>query len=48
LPLVATERGNLIHRPDCPVVANKDNLRAVGPDEGGYRPCQICSPFDGR
>ena len=46
--LVATERGNLIHRPDCPVVANKDNLRAVGPDEAGYRPCQICSPFDGR
>lgn len=45
--LVATERGNLLHRPDCPVVANKENLRAVGPDEPGYRPCQICSPFDG-
>jgi len=48
LPLVATERGNLIHRPDCPVVANKENLRAVGADEPGYRPCQICSPFDQR
>lgn len=48
LQLVATERGNLIHRPDCPVVANKDNLRAVGPDEPGFRPCQICSPFDQR
>lgn len=45
--LVATERGNLLHRPDCPVVANKDNLRAAGPDEPGYRPCQICSPLDG-
>ena len=45
--LVATERGNLLHRPDCPVVANKDNLRPVGPDEPGYRPCQICSPLDG-
>ena len=48
LPLVATERGNLIHRPDCPVVANKENLRAVGADEPGFRPCQICSPFDQR
>ncbi|HVA74282.1 MAG TPA: hypothetical protein VNF71_06920 [Acidimicrobiales bacterium] len=48
IPLVATERGNLIHRPDCPVVANKDNLRAVGPHEPGFRPCQICSPFDDR
>lgn len=45
--LVATERGNLLHRPDCPVVANKETLRAVGPDEPGYRPCQICSPLDG-
>lgn len=48
LPLVATERGNLIHRPDCPVVANKENLRPVGADEPGFRPCQICSPFDQR
>ena len=43
--LVATERGNLLHRPDCPVVANKDNLRAVDPDAPGFRPCQICSPL---
>lgn len=48
IPLVATERGNLIHRPDCPVVANKDNLRPVGPGEAGYRPCQICSPLEDR
>lgn len=47
LTLVATERGNLLHRPDCPVVANKENLRTVSPDEPGYRPCQICSPLDG-
>ena len=43
--LVATERGNLVHRPDCPVVANKDNLRVVDPDTSGFRPCQICSPL---
>lgn len=46
IALVATERGNLLHRPDCPVVANKENLRVVGVDEPGYRPCQICSPLD--
>ncbi|HUE58775.1 MAG TPA: hypothetical protein VMO88_04265 [Acidimicrobiales bacterium] len=43
--LVATERGNLLHRPDCPVVANRDNLRAVEPGAPGFRPCQICSPL---
>lgn len=48
IQLVATEHGNLIHRADCPVVANKDNLRAVSPDEPGFRPCQICSPFGDR
>lgn len=43
--LVATEKGSLIHRPDCPVVASKDNLRVVDPDAPGFRPCQICSPL---
>ena len=43
--LVATERGNLLHRPDCPVVVNKENLRAVDPDTPGFRACQICSPL---
>jgi len=44
--LVATEKGSLIHRPDCPVVASKDNLRVVDPDAPGFRPCQICNPLD--
>jgi hypothetical protein len=48
LPFVATERGTLFHRPDCPVVANKENLRAVDADTPGLRPCQICAPLDGR
>lgn len=43
--LVATEKGSLIHRPDCPVVASKDNLRVVDPDTPGFRPCQICNPL---
>jgi hypothetical protein len=44
--LVATERGTLLHRPDCPVVANKDNLRTVDSGTPGFRPCQICNPLD--
>jgi hypothetical protein len=44
--LVATERGSLAHRPDCPVVANKQNLRPVDADARGFRPCQICAPLD--
>jgi hypothetical protein len=45
--LVATERGTLLHRRDCPVVANKENLRTVDADAPGFRACQICNPFDG-
>jgi hypothetical protein len=43
--LVATETGSMIHRPDCPVVLNRDNLRVVAGDEPGLRPCSICDPF---
>jgi hypothetical protein len=43
--LVATENGSMIHRQDCPVVLNRDNLRMVSADEPGLRPCSICDPF---
>jgi hypothetical protein len=43
--LVATENGSMIHRQDCPVVLNRDNLRAVSAEEPGLRPCSICDPF---
>lgn len=46
-PLVATERGSLAHRSDCQVVAGRANLRAVEPGDPGFRPCRICSPFEG-
>ena len=42
--LVATPRGSLVHRPDCPVVAQKSNLRTVDPAEEGMRACEICQP----
>ena len=41
--LVATPNGT-VHRPDCPVVAGKQGLRRVGPDEPGLRPCRMCEP----
>ena len=44
--LVATERGRLVHRADCPIVAGKENLRTVDPTGAGYRPCGVCAPFD--
>src|SRR3954453_5249408 len=43
--LVATENGSMIHRQDCPVVLNRDNLRVVTSSEPGLRPCSICDPF---
>jgi hypothetical protein len=41
--LVATQNGT-VHRPECPVVAGKDGVRRVGPDEPGLRPCRMCEP----
>lgn len=42
--LVATEKGNMAHRPDCVVVAGKQGLRAVAPGEG-LAPCKLCEPY---
>lgn len=43
--LVATENGSMMHRPDCPVVLNRENLRTVSADDAGLRPCSICDPL---
>src|SRR5256714_6942881 len=43
--LVATENGSMIHRQDCPVVLNRENLRVVSADEPRPRPCSICDPL---
>lgn len=42
---VATARGSMWHRPDCAVVAGREDLRAVGPDGDGLRPCALCDPL---
>lgn len=43
-PLVATRNGTMYHRTDCPVVANRPNLRRVTPGAKGMHPCKICEP----
>lgn len=45
-PLVATARGGMLHRPDCSVVAGRDDLRSVGATDDGLSPCTLCSPLD--
>jgi len=43
--LVATPAGTMIHRPDCPVVAQRDDLRPVSPGTAGFEACKICQPL---
>lgn len=42
--LVTTTKGNMVHRPDCPMVQGKTNLRRVAANTRGLRPCMICEP----
>ena len=42
--LVATARGDMVHRSDCPVVKDREGLRAVGLDSPGLKRCGICHP----
>ena len=43
--LVATPRGSMLHRPECPTVANRDDLRTVSADAPGMTPCRLCDPL---
>ena len=43
--LVATPRGSMLHRPDCPTVVNRDDLRVVEADAPGMSPCRLCDPL---
>lgn len=43
--LYATPNGTMVHRRDCPVVANRDNARVVTAGTPGLTPCRICQPF---
>ena len=41
---VATPTGTMYHRPDCSVVAGRDDLRPADPDDPESIPCRICNP----
>lgn len=48
IPVTAGE-GTTLHRRDCPLVAHRDDLRAVGEDASsqpvnGLTPCRVCRP----
>jgi hypothetical protein len=44
--LDVTATGSMLHRPDCPIVASRDNLRDVSAKErDNLKPCQICDPM---
>ena len=42
--LVATATGTMLHRPNCPVVVNREGVRRVKADAPGFEPCKICEP----
>ena len=44
-PYVATARGGMLHRPDCTVVAGRDDLRRIGATGDGLAPCALCDPL---
>lgn len=40
--LYATPRGSLLHRPECPVVAKRSDLRSVAAGTDGFGYCTMC------
>lgn len=42
--LVAVGKGTLVHRPDCPLVEGKSDVRRVAATDRGLKPCQVCRP----
>jgi hypothetical protein len=45
-PFVATQRGGMLHRPDCAVVAGRTDLKSIGATGDGLAPCTLCTPLD--
>jgi hypothetical protein len=42
--LVVTPGGNTLHRSDCPLLADRQDLRPAGQHAAGLIPCRICKP----
>jgi hypothetical protein len=45
-PFVATAKGSMLHRPDCAVVAGREDLRPIAASGEGLASCSLCSPLD--
>jgi hypothetical protein len=43
---VATPNGSIFHRPECTVVAGRDDLSSVNPQRTKLEACRICTPLD--
>ena len=44
--LVATARGSMLHRPDCAIVTDREDVHDVSEaDAQGLRPCRLCNPL---
>ena len=44
-PFVATANGSMLHRPDCAVVAGRQDLHKVSATGDGLQPCGLCAPL---
>jgi hypothetical protein len=42
---VATPTGTMFHRPDCPVVARREDVRDIDAGQTELLPCGICDPL---
>jgi hypothetical protein len=46
--LVVAGNGSTVHRADCDLIADRDDLRPAGPDAPGLTACRLCAPITGR
>ena len=42
---VATAKGTMFHKPDCPVVSGRSDVRRVTAETKGLEPCRMCDPL---
>lgn len=46
--LVVAGTGSTLHRADCDLIADRDDLRPAGSDAPGLTACRLCAPATGR